>query len=136
MELAERILREFDTIAVVGASRDSSKAAHDVPAQLQAAGYRIVPVNPHADELLGERVYRDLASIPFAVDVVLVFRPSQDTPPVARDAVAIGAKALWLQLGIQSREARRIAEAGGLLYVEDVCSAVVRSTRQIKKPKR
>jgi uncharacterized protein len=133
MDTAERILREFDTIAVVGTSRDPNKAAHDVPAQLKAAGYRIVPVNPHADTLLGERVYRTLAEIPFAVDVVLVFRPSADAPQVARDAVAIGAKALWLQLGIASDEARRIAQDGGLLYVEDACSAVVRARLRIEK---
>jgi uncharacterized protein len=133
MDTAERILRELDTIAVVGASRDPSKAAHDVPAQLQAAGFRIVPVNPHAETLLGQRVYRTLAEIPFPVEVVLVFRPSQDAPEVARQAVAIGAKALWLQQGIASDEARRTAEAAGLLYVEDTCSAVLRSTLRISK---
>jgi uncharacterized protein len=133
MDTAERILREFDTIAVVGASREPSKAAHDVPAQLQAAGFRIVPVNPHAETLLGQRVYRTLADIPFPVEVVLVFRPSQDAPEVARQAVAIGAKALWLQQGIASDEARRTAEAAGLQYVEDTCSAVVRSTLRISK---
>jgi uncharacterized protein len=133
MDTAERILRELETIAVVGTSRDPSKAAHSVPAQLQAAGFPIVPVNPHADSLLGERVYRTLAEIPFAVDTVLVFRPSPEAPEIARQAVAIGAKALWLQLGIESPEARRIAEDGGLLYVEDTCSAVVRSTLQIRK---
>lgn len=133
MDVAERILRELDTIAVVGASRDSRKAAHEVPAQLQRAGYRIVPVNPHAETLLGERVYRRLAEIPFPVDLVLVFRPSPETPEVARQAVAIGAKALWLQLGIASDEARRIAHEAGLLYVEDACSAVVRSTLRISK---
>ena len=133
MDTAERILRELDTIAVVGASRDPSKAAHDVPAQLQRAGYRIVPVNPHADTLLGERVYRTLAEIPFPVDLVLVFRPSEEAPEVARQAVAIGAKALWLQLGIASEQAQRIAEDAGLSYVEDACSAVVRSTLRISK---
>jgi predicted CoA-binding protein len=133
METAERILREFETIAVVGASRDPSKAAHDVPAQLQAAGYRIVPVNPYADVLFGERVYRTLADIPFPVELVLVFRPSRDAAQVARQAVAISAKALWLQLGITSDAARAAAQAAGMLYVEDACSAVVRSRLQIRK---
>src|SRR5688572_26242446 len=133
MDDAERILRQFDTIAVVGASRDPSKAAHEVPAQLQAAGFRIVPVNPYADTLFGERVYRELAAIPFPVEVVLVFRPAQHTPPIARQAVAIGAKALWLQLGIVSAESRRIAREGGLEYVDDACSAVVRSRHGITK---
>ncbi len=133
MDLDERILRTYDTIAVVGASRDPSKAAHDVPRQLQRAGFRVVPVNPYADELFGTKAYRTLAEVPFPVDVVLVFRPSAETPAVARDAVAIGAKALWLQLGIQSAETQRIAEDAGLLYVEDTCSAVVRSLHRIDK---
>jgi hypothetical protein len=133
VDAAERILRELDTIAVVGASRDPNKPAHEVPEQLQRAGYRIVPVNPHADVLLGERVYRSLSDIPFPVDLVLVFRPSPETPAVARQAVAIGARALWLQQGIASEEARRIADGGGLLYVQDSCAAVVRSSLGIRK---
>ena len=133
MDTAERILRDFDVIAVVGASRDPSKAAHSVPKQLQGAGFRIVPVNPYADAILGQQVFRTLESIPFPVDVVLVFRPSADVPPVAKSAVAIHAKALWLQQGIASPDARRIARDGGLLYVEDECSAVVRSLHQIRK---
>jgi hypothetical protein len=134
MLTAEEILRTYSTIAVVGASRDPSKAAHQVPAQLDAAGFRIVPVNPHVEgELFGERAYPTLSSIPFPVEVVLVFRPAQYTPEIARDAVAIGAKALWLQLGIVSDEARRIAQAAGLEYVEDECSAVVRSIARIRR---
>jgi predicted CoA-binding protein len=133
VDAAERILREVDSIAVVGASRDPNKPAQEVPEQLQRAGYRIVPVNPHADVLLGERVYRSLSDIPFPVDLVLVFRPSQQTPAVARQAVAIGAKALWLQQGIASEEARRIAQDGGLAYVEDSCAAVVRARFGIRK---
>lgn len=133
MDTAERILRDYEIIAVVGASRDPNKAAHNVPKQLQGSGFRIVPVNPHADEILGQRAYRTLESIPFPVDVVQVFRPSADVPPIAKSAVAIGAKALWLQQGIASPDARRIARGGGLLYVEDECAAVVRSLHQIRK---
>lgn len=129
----EEILRTFSTIAVVGASRDPAKAAHDVPTQLQAAGFRIVPVNPYADELFGERVYRSLREIPFPVEIVLVFRPSADAVAIARDAVAIGAKALWLQLGIHSQDARALADGAGLAYVEDTCSAVIRSLARIRK---
>lgn len=134
MHLPEELLRKHSTIAVVGASRDPGKAAHSVPAQLHRAGFRIVPVNPHADQLFGERVFRTLGEIPFPVEIVLVFRPSAETPPVARDAVAIGAKALWLQQGIHSEDARRIAHDGGLAYVEDECAAVVRSLHRIVKP--
>jgi len=133
MDTPEQILRDVEVIAVVGASRDPGKAAHTVPKQLQGAGFRIVPVNPHADEILGQRVYRTLENIPFPIDMVLVFRPSSDAPPVAKSAVAIGAKALWLQQGIASAEARKIAGDAGLRYVEDECAGVVRSLHQIRK---
>lgn len=132
-ETAERILRESTTIAVVGLSRDPAKAAHSVPAALQAAGFRIVPVNPVADTLLDEPVYRSLSDIPHPVDIVNVFRPSPDAPPIAREAVRIGAKALWLQQGIVSAEARSIAEKAGLEYVEDLCIGVVRAVNGIRK---
>jgi uncharacterized protein len=127
VETSARIFREFSTIAVVGISRDPVKAAHSVPAALQAAGYRIVPVNPHGGVLLGEPVYADLRAIPFPIEVVEVFRPSVEAEAVAREAVAIGAKALWLQLGISSEGARKIATEAGLLYVENRCMAVERA---------
>ncbi len=127
LETAERILREAKTIAVVGLSRDPAKTAHAVPRALQSFGYRVVPVNPHVDELLGEHAYPSLAEVPDEIDVVEVFRPSADAPEIAHQAVAQGAKALWLQQGIVSEEARRIAEDGGLDYVEDQCMAVTRA---------
>ena len=133
MDTAERILRDFEVIAVVGLSRDPSKPSHTVPKALKAAGFRVIPVNPSVDQLLGERAYHDLAEIPFPVDVVLVFRPSADVPPIAEQAVAIKAKALWLQQGIRSEHARRTAEQAGLLYVEDRCAAVERSVHRITK---
>ena len=119
--VVERILTTYDTITVVGASNAPAKAAHYVPAHMQRRGWRIIPVNPHADEILGERAYRTLAAIPEQVGLVDVFRPSAATPDIARQAVAAGATALWLQLGIASDEARAIAEDAGLLYVEDRC---------------
>ncbi|MAU80474.1 MULTISPECIES: CoA-binding protein [Gordonia] len=120
-EVVEQILSRYDTITVVGASANPAKAANDVPAYMQQHGWRIIPVNPHADEIVGEKVYRTLADVPEQVGLVDVFRPSQDAPEVARQAVAAGATALWLQLGIASAEARAIAEDAGLLYVEDRC---------------
>lgn len=120
-DVIESILRDYDTITVVGASANPAKAANDVPAYMQQRGWRIIPVNPHADEIVGERVYRTLADIPEQVGLVDVFRPAADAPEVARQAVAAGATALWLQLGIRSPEAREIAEAAGLRYVEDKC---------------
>ncbi|HEX4655759.1 MAG TPA: CoA-binding protein [Mycobacteriales bacterium] len=121
------------TFAVVGLSIDPTKAAHSVPAAMQAYGWRIIPVNPHADRLLGEPVYRRLADIPEPVDVVNVFRPSAEAAEVTRQAVEIGAKAVWLQLGIVSAEARRIATEAGLLYVEDRCTAVERARHAIRR---
>jgi predicted CoA-binding protein len=120
----EHILRNYDTITVVGASDDLAKAAHYVPAHMQMHGWRIVPVNPHAATILGEPVYRTLADVPEQIGLVDVFRPSADTPEIARQAVDVGATALWLQLGIVSEEARSIAVNAGLLYVEDRCLIV------------
>ncbi|MGH8960048.1 MAG: CoA-binding protein [Jatrophihabitantaceae bacterium] len=118
----EKILTGYDTITVVGASNATGKAAHYVPEHMQEHGWRIVPINPHEDEILGERVYRSLADVPTGtVGLVDVFRPSERTPDIARQAVAAGAGALWLQLHIASAESRRIAEDAGLLYVQDRC---------------
>ncbi|HEX2870297.1 MAG TPA: CoA-binding protein [Polyangiaceae bacterium] len=133
MDTTERILREFRSVAVVGLSRDPSKAAHAIPARMQRAGFRIIPVNPHVDTLLGEKSYASLADVPFSVEVVLVFRPSEEAAAVAKAAVGIGAKALWLQQGIVSAEARQLAEAAGMLYVEDRCMGVERAVHGITK---
>jgi predicted CoA-binding protein len=129
----KEILEQSKVIAVVGASRFPDKEAHDVPVQMQRAGFRIIPVNPFAEELFGERAYRRLTDIPEPIDLVNVFRPSDETPDVVQEAVAIGAKAVWLQLGIASSESRRIAEDGGLDYVEDLCIAVERRLLAITK---
>jgi predicted CoA-binding protein len=130
---SKEILEYATTIAVVGASRDPSKAGGSVPVGLQQRGFRIIPINPFADVLFGERVYRSLAEVPDKIDVVDVFRPAADTPEIAQQAVAIGARALWLQLDIRSEEARRIAEAAGLDFVEDECTAVVSALYRIRK---
>jgi predicted CoA-binding protein len=115
------IYEETKTIAVVGASGDERKAAHTIPRYLQRQDFRIIPVNPKGGELLGERVYERLEDIPEPVDVVDVFRPSDETPDVARSAVGIGAKVLWLQEGISSEEAERIASEAGLKVVMNRC---------------
>ncbi|WBB47743.1 CoA-binding protein [Verrucosispora sp. WMMA2044] len=127
MRSAKQILADAGVIAVVGASRDPFKAAHRVPLEMQRHGWRIIPVNPTADELFGEPVYRSLADIPHPVDLVDVFRPADDAVDVVRQAVAIGAPAVWLQLGIVSPQARRIAEEAGIDYVEDRCLIVERA---------
>jgi predicted CoA-binding protein len=127
MRDARQILEEASTIAVVGASRHPFKTAHSVPAQIQRFGWRIIPVNPFADEIFGERVYRSLADIPEPVDLVNVFRPSRDATQVVRDAIAAGAPAVWLQLDIVSPDGKRLAGAAGIDYVENTCIAVVRA---------
>jgi predicted CoA-binding protein len=135
-DIAERILRTYDTITVVGVSASPAKEAHGVPALMQRHGWRIIPVNPHADEILGETVYRTLAEVPERVGFVDVFRPSWQTPDIARQAVAAGATALWLQLGIESAEARAIAEDAGLLYVENRCLAMEQRRLRLDAPGR
>ncbi len=119
--VVRRVLAEARTIAVVGLSTNPQKASQFVSTYLRYAGYKIIPVNPGADEILGERCYPDLASIPVPVDLVDVFRPAPFCPDVARQAVEIGAKALWLQLRIVSVEAAEIAAAAGLDVVMDRC---------------
>jgi uncharacterized protein len=116
-----RIYADTKTIAVVGASADPSKPAHQIPRYLQRQGYRILPVNPRGGELLGQAVARSLAEVDGPVDVVDVFRPAEEAPEIARQAIAIGAKVLWLQLGIESEEAKRLAEAAGLTVVMNRC---------------
>jgi len=132
--IVERILRTYGTITVVGASNATAKPAHYVPAHMQHHGWRIIPVNPHADEILGEPVYRNLADVPEQIGLVDVFRPSGAAPDIARQALTVGATALWLQLGIMSAEARSIAEAAGLLYVEDRCLIIEQRRLAISAP--
>ena len=116
-----RILEESKTIAVVGLSSKPDRASNEVAAYLKEHGYRIIPVNPKEEQVLGERSYDSLGEIPEPVDVVDVFRRAEDTPPVAKEAAQIGAKVLWLQEDIVSDEARKIAEEGGLDVVMGIC---------------
>ena len=134
--IVERILTTYDTITVVGASAAAAKAAHSVPAHMQGHGWRIIPVNPHADEILGEPVFRTLGNVPEQVGLVDVFRPPWQAPDIARQAVAAGATALWLQLGIASAEARAIAEGAGMLYVEDRCLIIEQRRLRLEAPAR
>ena len=135
-DVIERILRGYDTITVVGASANPAKPAHYVPEHMQRQGWRIVPVNPRGGVILGERAYASLADVPGEVGLVDVFRPSEQAPDVARQAVAAGATALWLQLGIASEQARAIAEQAGLLYVENRCLLVEQRRTGLRAPGR
>ena len=126
MRSPEQILAEARTIALVGASPRPERPSHGVMRYLLAAGYRVVPVRPgDHDSVLGVPCVTSLAEIDGQIDLVDVFRRPEFCAEVAREAVAAGARALWLQLGIVSAEARRIATEGGLDYVEDECTAIV-----------
>ena len=116
-----RILKDNHTIAVVGLSADWYRPSYFAAKYMQEHGFRIIPVNPKYNEILGERCYPDLASIPDKIDIVDVFRKSEDCAPIAKDAAAIGAKALWLQISVMNDEARQIAEAAGMDFVQNRC---------------
>lgn len=116
-----RILEEARTIAMVGASTDPTKPSHRIMQQLLRAGYRVIPVNPKESEILGQPAVKSLREIDERVDIVDVFRKSEDTPPIADDAIAIGAKVLWLQYGVANEEAAARALLGGLAVVMDTC---------------
>ncbi|HKZ99149.1 MAG TPA: CoA-binding protein [Thermoplasmata archaeon] len=116
-----KVFSETRTIAVVGCSKDPAKEAHSVPAYLQSVGYRIIPVNPTADEILGEKAYTSLADVREPYDLVEIFRPSADVPPHVDMAIRGPAQAIWMQLGIRHDEAARKAEAAGKTVVQDRC---------------
>ncbi|MDR1163859.1 MAG: CoA-binding protein [Candidatus Accumulibacter sp.] len=116
-----RILSDAHTLAVVGLSADWFRPSYFAAKYMKEHGYRIVPVNPRHSEILGEKSYPDLKAIPFPVDLVDVFRKPEDCVPIARDAVTIGAKTLWMQIGVINEEAKKIAEDAGLEVVMDRC---------------
>jgi hypothetical protein len=116
-----RILATSRVIAVVGLSGNWYRPSYFAAKYMQEHGYRIIPVNPNYAEVLGERCYPDVTSIPESVDVVDCFRRPDEMPPLAREAVAKGAKVLWMQLGIRNDDAARIADAAGMAVVQDRC---------------
>ena len=120
-----QLLRETKTIAMIGASPSPSRESHGVMRYLLAHGYRVIPVRPGCDEILGEPCVASLAEIDGPIDMVDVFRRPEFCAEHAREAVAAGAKSLWLQLGVVSPEARAIAGEAGLAYVEDACTAAL-----------
>ncbi len=115
------ILKDARTVAVVGLSPDPSRPSHVVASYLKRQGYRIIPVNPTVSEVLGERSYPDLRSVPEPVDVVDVFRRPEHVPAIVEEAIAIGAKAVWLQEGVVHEEAAQRARQAGLRVVMDRC---------------
>jgi predicted CoA-binding protein len=134
LEELRQILATAKTIAVVGLSDKPDRPSYGIAAYLQEVGYRIIPVNPTISEVLGEKAYPSLRDIPEAVDIVDIFRRAEFVPPVIDDAIAIGAKVVWMQLGIVNEEAALRAEAAGLTVVMDTClGATHRNLRAIGK---
>lgn len=123
-ETMRKIMKKVETIAVVGLSSRKTRAGFYVPAYLQQNGYRIIPVNPNLTEALGERAYARLSDVPEPVDLVLIFQRSENVPPFVDEAIQIGAKAVWMQLGIAHPEAAAKAQAAGLDVVQNACLMV------------
>ena len=120
-EKVRRILRRNKVIAVVGLSAQWHRPSYFAAKYMQEHGYRVIPVNPTYDTILGEKSYKKLTDIPEAVDIVDCFRKSEEIPAIAEDAIAIGAKVLWMQLGVHNAAARARAEAAGLEVIENRC---------------
>lgn len=123
------ILRETKTIAVVGLSSNPARASYGVSAHMQSAGYRIIPVNPNETEVLGEKSYARLEDVPMKIDMVDIFRRAEDVGPVVASAIAVGAKSVWMQLGIANALAAEAARAAGVKVVEDACLMVEHGKR-------
>ena len=117
----ETILSGSKTVAMVGISDKPERPSHGVAKYLQERGYRVIPVNPLLTEVLGEKAYKSLSEIPERVDLVDVFRKSADVPPIAEEAVRIGARFFWMQEGVESDRAREILDAAGIPWVMDRC---------------
>lgn len=124
------ILKNYKTIAVVGLSSNPARPSFGVTEYMQNVGYKIVPVNPNEREVLGEKSYARLEDVPGRVEIVDVFRRGEDVPPVVENAIAVGAKAVWMQLGIENAEAAERARAAGLIVVEDACISVEHRRRR------
>ena len=121
MNPEEKILKTYQTVAVVGLSPKSDRPSFKVASYLKEQGYRVIPVNPQAKEILGEICYPDLASIPQPVEVVDIFRSSEQVPAIVEEAIKVGAKAVWMQEGVINEEAAARAKEAGLLVVMDKC---------------
>jgi len=131
----KQLMANASTIAIVGASSNPERSSYGIMRKLQSVGYRVIPVNPRETEVLGEHAYPSLSEIPVPVDIVDVFRRSEDTPPIADEAVKIGAKVLWLQSGIENEDAAARAKAGGLTVVMDSCLGTMHAVLRVPRKK-
>lgn len=125
------ILKMYKTIAVVGLSSNPRRPSYEVSEYMQRAGYRIIPVNPNETEVLGEKSYARLENVPERIEIVDVFRRAEEVPSVAESAIRVGAKVLWMQLGIENEAAAERARAAGLVVVEDACMFVEHRKRKV-----
>src|SRR5262249_10350402 len=132
-EQLRQLLTEAKTIAMVGASSKPDRPSYGIMRRLQAAGYRVIPVNPNETEVLGEKADPSLEAVPEKGALVHVFRRPETTPPIAESSVRIAARALWLQQGVWNEEAAATAKAGGLMVVMDRCIAVALAELQIPR---
>jgi len=127
------IIKESKTIAMVGMSTDPNKDAHRIPKYLKDVGYRIIPVNPNAKEILGEKSYPSLEEIPFKIDIIDIFRPSEQTPAVVTDAVKLNPRLIWLQRGISHNQSKMIADEHRIPIVMDRCLMVEHRKLKLSK---
>ena len=118
------LLKNYKTIAVVGLSSNPMRPSFGVMEYMQFVGYRIIPVNPNETEVLGEKSYARLEDVPEKIDIVNVFRRAEEVPPVVESAIRVGAKAVWMQSGIENEEAAERARAAGMMVIEDACILV------------
>jgi predicted CoA-binding protein len=131
MSIEKRILKDYRTIAMVGLSPNPTRPSNIVASYLKKNGYKIIPVNPRAGEILGEISYPNLSSIPERVDVVDIFRRSHEVPAIVQGAITVGAKAVWMQEGVKHVEAAELARKAGLLVVMDSC--MFKEHRRLRK---
>ncbi len=129
------LLQKYQTIAVVGLSSNPMRPSYAVTEYMQAAGYRIIPVNPNETEVLGEKSYASLEDVPEKIEIVNVFRRAEEVPPVVESAIRVAAKVIWMQLGIENDEAAEKARSAGLVVIEDACILVEhrRRTRELQQ---
>jgi predicted CoA-binding protein len=123
------ILKNYKNIAVVGLSSNRTRPSHGVAQYIKSAGYRIVPVNPNEKEVLGEKSYARLEDVPEMIEIVDIFRRAEEVPAVVESAIRVGAKVVWMQLGIENAGAAEKARAAGLIVVEDACIYVEHKKR-------
>ena len=129
------IFEQTKTIAVVGLSKNPARPSHSVPQYLKDRGYRIIPVNPMAEELLGQKSYPDVRAIPEAIDVVQIFRKPEEVPAIVEDAIAVGAKVIWMQLGLVHESAAKRARSAVLQVVMDRCMRATHRELNLGMPK-